>query len=617
MKRLISMSAFALLSVCLATPAQAGSFSKLVGPIKAAPMKKKDVLEAPFLTWGGDVATFHANGGAATKDGSIYNKLGLKVKSVNGDDFVNQVKRYMAGETPLLRGTVRMIGMASEVLNSSEGTKPVMFLHMTWSAGDHMVGRKSVGKLNDLKGKKVCLQQGGPHVGMLDDILHAARLKWSDITVVWAKDLTASPNSPAEMFRKDPSIDACLVISPDMAGLCGGLDSTGTGTEKTIKGSRVVVSTAQMSRSIADVYACRKDYYDANKATISKFTSGYLKACESIVDLKKAFESGKDKAKAKQYMTVLQLCQDMFTKEVIPTLEADAHGLISDCTYVGLPGNVSFFTDSGNLSGFAKKTASALKMATEQGYAKNAGSILNANLDYAHLTAVTGLTAKANAKPQERFPELSADDLFPDDPIKKKEHKKKIILNFVIYFQPNQKTFDVQKYGNDFQRAIESSSTFGNAVFAVGGHGDPTLMLRQLAVAGLEKGNLKRSKVDGAWKYTLDGKAFDLNNTAQVITAITAGKFAGTSKTDPHDTLKALKKLSDDRSAAVKQAIMDYAKSKGVNMDASQLKTVGVGAREPVFAKPTKRDEALKNMRVEFRLVKVKTESIKKSDFDF
>ena len=35
-----------------------------------------------------------------------------------------------------------------------------------------------------------------------------------------------------------------------------------------------------MSRSIADVYVCRKDYYDANRPTVTKFVSGYLQAVE-------------------------------------------------------------------------------------------------------------------------------------------------------------------------------------------------------------------------------------------------------------------------------------------------------------------------------------------------
>jgi hypothetical protein len=44
---------------------------------------------------------------------------------------------------------------------------------------------------------------------------------------------------------------------------------------------------------------------------------------------------------------------------------------------------------------------------------------------------------------------------------------------------------------------------------------------------------------------------------------------------------------------------------------------VGVGVREPFIAKPANMDEARKNMRVEFRVVRVPAEAVTQSDFDF
>jgi ABC-type nitrate/sulfonate/bicarbonate transport system substrate-binding protein len=108
--------------------------------------------------------------------------------------------------------------------------------------------------------------------------LKAAGLTWDDITIVWVKDLTG-PNGPAEKFRKGECDVAC-VVTPDMIGLCSGVDQVGSGAEGTVEGSHVVNSTATMSRSIADVYICRKDFFDANKDWVQKFVTGYLKATE-------------------------------------------------------------------------------------------------------------------------------------------------------------------------------------------------------------------------------------------------------------------------------------------------------------------------------------------------
>src|SRR5712664_2872053 len=50
-------------------------------------IKPDAVVEVPFIFWGGDVATFYANGGLETTPDSLFGKQGLKLKLVPGDDF--------------------------------------------------------------------------------------------------------------------------------------------------------------------------------------------------------------------------------------------------------------------------------------------------------------------------------------------------------------------------------------------------------------------------------------------------------------------------------------------------------------------------------------------------
>src|SRR5205823_13478603 len=61
-----------------------------------------EVLQLPYILWGGDVATFLANGGESTKEGSLFAKQGLKLTLVRGDDFAQQVKDYKEGKSPFL-----------------------------------------------------------------------------------------------------------------------------------------------------------------------------------------------------------------------------------------------------------------------------------------------------------------------------------------------------------------------------------------------------------------------------------------------------------------------------------------------------------------------------------
>jgi len=587
-------------------------FSKTVGDVKFGTVTQTAPMQVPFITWGGDLATFHANGGLTTKKGTIFQKQGLNLKLVPGDDFRAQVRDYISGKSPFLRGTFRMIGLASEVIAQDARTKGVVIMQMTWSAGDHMVVRPGIKSVTELKGKKIVLQRGGPHIGLLDDILRTGQLNWDDITVVWADDLTATPKSPAEMFRKDRSFDACLVITPDMIGLCGGIQNTGSGAEGTVKSARVLVSTAELSRSIADVYVCRKDFYDANKPLVTKFVAGYFKACEEVIALKKDYESKGSAA----YMKLLKTAQDIYGKDVLPTLEEDAHGLVSDCTFVGYPGNIAFFEDAKNLNGFQAFEKSALDLATSRGYVGVRAGLFPSGLDYRAPAFTSYLTITEVKRKEGRYrAEAVLDEI--EQLSAGGDLDKQTIVSFTISFEPNQSAFSEQQYGVEYQRVVEMAGKYGNAVIAVRGHSDPTKTLLELVQAGIKKGVLKRSGTRGNYKYSLNGRPLNLNSTEEIQRLIEAGGFDGVSEHNPRATMQAALNLSRRRAEAVRDSVIAYANGKGLHLDQTQIQPVGVGIREPFIAKPRNADEAGQNMRVEFRLLRVTAEVSSPSDFDF
>lgn len=597
----------ALLSVARA---QEKRFLDLVGSGQIGPTPAATTLQVPYITWGGDMATFYANGGLTTKAGSLFQKQGLNLRLTPGDDFVQQVRDYRAGKSPFLRGTFHMIGLASEVIGADPRTKGVVILQMTWSAGDHMIARANVRTVTDLKGKTIALQQGGPHVGMLDDVLKSAKLTWNDIKVVWTKDLTASQDSPAEQFRKRTDIDACFAITPDMVGLTGGLRSTGSGAEGTVKGSRVLVSTAELSRSIADVYVCRKDFYDANKELVTKFVAAYLKACEEVINLKKQYEA----SGSQPYKDLLQMTQDIYGKSTIPVLD-DAHGLLSDCTFVGYPGNVAFFTEQGNLHGFEAFHTSALDLAVGRGYARERFGLFPSGLDYKSPTFLSYLTRTT----------VERGDRFRAEAVREEIEQlsagagldERTILSFTINFEPNQTAFSAEQYGGEFKRVVEIADKFGNAVIAIRGHSDPTKTLLDLVKAGMAKGALKRSGTSGNYTYSLNGRPLDLSSTQALISLIESGSFDGVPDVNPRETMQSALNLSRTRAEEVRDSIVAYAKSKGLAIDKTQVQPVGVGVREPFIAKPANIEEAKQNMRVEFRILRVQAEASKPTDFDF
>ena len=589
-------------------------FSKTVGSVRPQAVTKKQPVEIPFITWGGDAATFHANGGLSTKSGSIYDELGLKIKLTPGDDFVGQVKNYVSGKTPFLRGTFRMLGQASEVLGNSPGTKPVVIMQLSWSAGDHIVSRDGFSTLNDLAPKngkkvKIAIQKGGPHVGLLYDSLASASLTRDDVELVWVDDLTG-PNGPAQKFRDDNSIDACCVITPDMLGLTGGFDSKGTGAEGTVAGARVLNSTQSMSRSIADVYAVRSDWFKANRQFVEKFVAGYMKGTAEVKKMRDEFESSGNMQA--NYRNVLTMSQDIFGKEVLPTLEVDAHGLLLDCTFVGLPGQVSFFEDKGNLNGYYKKMDAALDLATNWGYADSRMGFDPPGFNYTSLARSVDMTFKMPSREKGRFEDAEVFEIIEGDGL-----DENTIVSFTINFDVNQNQFAAAQFGAEFKRALQAASTFGNAVVMIRGHTDPTKALGEFVRGGIAKKTIRVTGNKGNRRYYLrNGSKLDLTQTDNVVKLIQSGQFE-TAQYRPQQTMQAALNLSKARADAVKEAIVDFAKDQKVTLDATQIQPVGAGISDPIVPRPINNEQAAENRRVEFRIIRVPAEALTADDFDF
>src|SRR5262249_21852998 len=237
---------------------------------------------------------------------------------------------------------------------------------------------------------------------------------------------------------KDKSVDACFAISPEMFELTsapdsGGVDSVGDGTKKSVKGAHVVISTAHMSRSIADVYACRKDFFEKHRDWVERFAAGYLKACEELVDVKKK-ATAKDKAAQARYGQMIKLAQDIWGKD--PAFKdqvakaEDADGLISDANFVGLPGNEAFFKKRGNLSGFDFKQKQACRLPADparEPLKNNPTLFAAADFDYAGLRKLGDLHGQ-EPKQARIAPEPKIDP-------------EQTVFSFKIPFEPNQDEF--------------------------------------------------------------------------------------------------------------------------------------------------------------------------------
>jgi len=529
-------------------------------------------LLVPLISWGGDEATILANGGVITKKDSIFGKKKLSLKLAREDVFANQVKNYMSCKSPFLRGTLGMLNMASEVTEKDPRTKMVVVYQLTWSqGGDALVVKKGIKKPKDLKGKTVALQAYGPHVDYLAKVLSNSGLKMSDIKIKWVKDLTGTEHTPMEAFY-EKGIDAALVIIPDALTL-----TNGGGAEGSVKGARVLMSTKTAGKVISDVYAVRSDFYNKNKDTVFKFVDGLITGQEQLKTMyaNEKSDSAKFVANAKLFGKIL-----MDSENAIE----DVKGMYLDAKFVGYHGNIRFFTNKNEPRNFTKLNKEIQKSFTKLGLISSNKRIAKATWDYNNFRkGLASLPVPKNqkfnvAKVAQVISSMKENDTLDKASLYTKE----------IRFAPKQKNFKLGAYKHYFNELVDLVSTNSGAILTVEGHSDPT-------------GYLKKVKQNTDYKVLRRFKRSATN-------------------------------LSIERANSVKQSFLKYAKSKGIDIDSSQITIIGYGISKPAYARhcsfntvsntfeesanksdypcpPKSAPEWKSNRRVEFRIIPVETES--------
>ena len=455
-------------------------------------------LSTPLIAWGGDEGTVLANGGKTTQSGSIVNKNGLSLNLYREDIFQKQLDNYMSGKSPFLRGTVGMLLAASEVTEKSANTKMVVFHQMTWSSGgDALVVRKGINTLKDLKGKTIAIQMHGPHVAWLMTLLKSANLKPSDVTIKWCKDLTDESQgafSPVKALQTDGNVDAAFCIIPD--GLLLTLDGTvGDGSEGSVKGAKILVTSKDASRVIADCYAVRSDFYKAHPDVVQKFSRALLEGQESLIKMM-SNPSGTN------YRQFLTMSADILRDD--SGLTEDIIGMYGDCEFVGLEGNRRFLGTTyarrfDVLAQEVQKSYIQLKLVSK------VNKIQVAKLDYNKLgKGLSLIKDPLGNKKMDRNSATRAVDM-------QKSAGGEAFLDFEIQFEPNQSRFEETGYEAQFDSIIHQLSIYRYSVVELTGHSDPSRYIAQ------KKQNVMRSKLN---QIRLSAKNLSSQRAEEVMFAL-------------------------------------------------------------------------------------------------
>jgi len=527
--------------------------------VSVRPVSTTGATKVPTITWGGDIATV-----LAEMEG-FFRDEGWNVTLFREDNFAKQVEMCLSGETPFLRGTMGMINAAADAFKA-HGQELVVIYQMTWSVGgDAMVVRKGK-KLSNIK--TVALQLYGPHMDYAANLFANAK-RLDKVQFKYLKELYEPDYDtrgkivdPVSAFRADSSLDAVMCIIPDALALSSG-GTVGDGSEGSVKGAKIELSTKTASRIISDVYAVRKDYFDANRSKVQGYVKALMRGEEALRDL--LADKASNQAKYRQLIS-----KSATLLLGAPTLTGDTEALLGDCEYVGHAGNIAFFTGKGTSRTLATLTKEIQASFRTLGLMTGTVPIASAGWDYNALGS--GLKYAVAAAAPAPAPKKAFDTKKVARYVESKVaaeaatwEEEGTLFKVEIFFDPNQNEFPVSRYSNDYQEALSLVDTNRGALITIEGHTNPY--------------NFQKREQEGASSQEL----------AQI-------KQTG-------------KNLSLQRAQAVRNTFLAFAKNKGVVLDETRFYATGRGIDAPKHPEMKTKQQWNENRRVVFLVKQIEAEA--------
>mgnify|MGYP006428590409 CR=1 FL=1 len=521
-----------------------------------------DTLGVPLRTSGLDLVPFYANGYALeTASDSPFAEQDVAVDLALENDLDQQLAAYLRCETPVMRLTQAQMLLAGALTGDDPRTEMVAIYQHGYSSGaDALVTRDTVDSLADLSGATIALQSYAPQLDLLVSAIEAAKnraedanVSWTDPELVYTDDQVGlDGDTPGARFYANDTIDAALVGRPDANVLTSG-GETGTGAEGSVRGAEIRFSTQAASRAMSEVYVVRADYLEANREQLKRFVTGLLRAEEQV------------REDVKKLIVDWEAVADRLLGD--PAAADEAADLWRRVQTVGMQGNIDWSSED-HPRAFAAVNNRLANTLVPLGVLDTARSVRLANYDYSALAEgvfdkrrVSLPAFDRDAATRMVSEQRDAGDL-----------EARTIAEFRIQFEPNQSTFPIDEYREEFATIAEAATEYGGAVFTVEGHADPLAYLRR--------------KEEGA----------DLSTLRSIR--------------------QSARNLSRNRAVSVRDQIIDYAEQQDVSLDASQFVTEGLGFSDPRTGicggdpcPPETEAEWRSNMRVVFRAVQVEAES--------
>src|SRR6516165_5586140 len=204
--------------------------------------------------------------GKVWKDGDGQD---FKVELALIDDPVKMRDAYAAGDVHIGWGTLDMVPLFLESFANKTGKPrdsrimPRVYQQIDWSnGGDGIVVRENIKTVADLRGQKMVLAQNSPSHFFALNMLVYGGVQPSEVDMIFTEDAFQA----AAAFNAQKDISGAVSWAPDIYNL-----------EK-IRGNRMLVTTAQANKLIADIWFARADFAKDHPAIIEGLVRGIFDA---------------------------------------------------------------------------------------------------------------------------------------------------------------------------------------------------------------------------------------------------------------------------------------------------------------------------------------------------
>ena len=468
-------------------------------PVKGVSQYKWDatqkVLRFSYNVWAGWLPVIAANHGTKPNTESVFSKkYGFKVEMVLMDDPVVARDAFAAGEVHTLWGTVDMMTLFAPELSRDSRTSPRVVQQIDWSnGGDGIVVRNTIKSVSDLKGKTITLAQNSPSEYYLTSLLLSAGMRPSDVKVKF----TATAFEAAAAFVADKNVDACVSWAPDIYKI-----------PERVAGTRILSSTADANKLIADVYAFRADFARDHPEIVEGLVAGILEGMDIVKD--KPEEAAKAMA-------------DAFGMK-----PADVMGMRNDSHLTNLAENVQFFLNASNPTNFERTWKSAAYVYRELGRI-NAPIQFDQVMDFSVIQGIQkkGLFANQTDESVSSFTPASFRKTPAEAPILTQTIRINFYPNSANPYEPARDDLEKPIAGKLYDPNVDATleqvarlaGQFARAIILIEGHTDssmkgkiPAKAVQDLSLARAEairKSLIEKYKFDPN-KFTIEGKGWDV-----------------------------------------------------------------------------------------------------------